>query len=90
VSQYWGLFVGVKGEKAMVKSKITGRTYSPDNSSVVYLANLLQAARYLQNGAEEDLVDILYENTRNDCLVFVFRRSENIKRLYGLWQEHKL
>ena len=74
----------------MVKSKITGRTYSPDNSSVIYLSNLLQAARYLQNGAEADLVDILYENTRNDCLVFVFRRSENIKHLYELWQEHKL
>ena len=74
----------------MVKSKITGRTYSPDNSSVIYISNLLQAARYLQNGAEADLVDILYENTRNDCLVFVFRRSENIKRLYELWQNHEL
>lgn len=74
----------------MIHSTITGKSYNQDNSSVIYLSNIFQACKYLQNGAEEDLVDILYENTRNDCLVFVFRKSDNIKRLYELWNQHKL
>ena len=57
----------------MVKSKFTGKEYNPDNSSVIYVANIVQAQKYLQNGAEDDFVDILYTNTKNDCLVFVFR-----------------
>ena len=74
----------------MIKSSITGKIYDPSNSSVVYLSNLQQVFRYLCNGAEEDFVDILYTNTKNNCLVFVFNKSENIKRLYDLWNKHEL
>lgn len=74
----------------MVTSKITGKTYNPDNSHSAYLSNLQQVFKYLCNGAEDDLVDILYANTKNNCLVFVFRKSENIKRLYDLWNKHEL
>lgn len=74
----------------MIKSSITGKVYDPSNSSVVYLSNLQQVFRYLCNGAEEDFVDILYTNTKNNCLVFVFNKSENIKRLYDLWNKHEL
>ena len=69
----------------MVKSTITGKEYNPDNSSVIYVVNVVQAYKYLQNGASEDLVDILYTNTKNDCLVFVFRKSPSIKKLYELY-----
>ena len=74
----------------MVKSTITGKEYNPDNSSVIYVVNVVQAYKYLQNGASEDLVDILYTNTKNDCLVFVFRKSSSIKKLYELWNNHEL
>ena len=74
----------------MVKSKFTGKEYNPDNSSVIYVANIVQAQKYLQNGAEDDFVDILYTNTKNNCLVFVFRKSPSIKKLYELWNNHEL
>ena len=74
----------------MVKSKFTGKEYNPDNSSVIYVANIVQAQKYLQNGAEDDFVDILYTNTKNDCLVFGFRKSPSIKKLYELWNNHEL
>ena len=74
----------------MIRSKLIGKTYDPSNSCSVYISNMLQAARYLQNGGEDDLVDILYTNTKNDCLVFVFRKTEHIKELYKKWQSHEL
>ena len=84
-------YIGIKGEKKqMVKSTITGKQYNPDNSSVVYLSNFQQIYKYLCAGAEEDLVDILYTNTRNNCLVFVFKKSSRVKHLYELWNNHEL
>lgn len=74
----------------MVKSTITGKQYNPDNSSVVYLSNFQQIYKYLCAGAEEDLVDILYTNTRSNCLVFVFKKSSKVKHLYELWNNHEL
>ena len=39
----------------MVKSKFTGKEYNPDNSSVIYVANIVQAQKYLQaKGIEID------------------------------------
>lgn len=74
----------------MVKSKITGKEYDPSNNESVYLTNVVQAYRYLQNGGSDDLVDILYTNTKNDCLVFVFRKTKVIRKLYELWNAHEL
>ena len=65
---------------------IPGVEYSPTN--VVYLSNLRQSYLYLRNGAK--LVDILYCNTKNDSLVFVFEKNEHVRKLYELWNKHEL
>lgn len=67
-------------------SHITGKTYSPGNDSI-YISNMRQAQLYMRNGAQ--LLDILYDNTKNDALVFVFSRSET-KDLYEKWNAHEL
>ena len=85
-------FTDKKGENSMmVFSKLLNRSYDPDNESVVYVTNTLQTARFLNNGAAEDLCDILYSGTkRPDTLVFVFRKTPLIKELYKKWQNHEL
>lgn len=74
----------------MVKySTLFSKYYDPEN--VVYITSMLQCQRYLNNGASEDLVDILYSGTkRDDTLVFVFRKTQLIKELYKKWQAHEL
>ena len=67
-------------------SHITGKTYSPGNDTV-YISNMRQAQLYMRNGAQ--LLDILYDNTKNDALVFVFSRSET-RGLYEKWNAHEL
>lgn len=74
----------------MSYSKLLNKHYDPSNNSVVYLTNMIQCYKYLQNGAENDLVDILYTDTKKDCLVFVFRKSPLINDLYHKWQDHEL
>lgn len=69
-----------------VTSKITGKEYSP-GLNVVYLSNMRQAQLYMRNGAE--LLDILYTQTKNDALVFVFSKSET-RELYEKWNNHEL
>ena len=71
-------------------SRITGKSYNPDNSSVVWISNMQQAYKYLNNGAEPDFVDILYTDTKKDCLVFVFKKTPLIAELYRKWQNHEL
>lgn len=73
------------------------RTYSRllnkyyDSDKVVYLVNMLQVARYMKNGAEEFLVDILYDKAhKEDTLVFVFEKTPEIKELYRKWNAHEL
>lgn len=62
-----------------------------DTENAVYVTNMLQCQRYLNNGATEDLVDILYSGTkREDTLVFVFQKTPLIKELYRKWQAHEL
>ena len=65
---------------------IPGIEYSP--TGVSYISNLRQSYLYLRNGAR--LVDILYFDTKNDSLVFVFEKSAHLKRLYELWNKHEL
>lgn len=74
----------------MAYSRILNRHYDPSNNSVVYLTNMVQCFKYLQNGAEVDLVDILYTDTKKDCLVFVFKKTPLITELYTKWQSHEL
>lgn len=74
----------------MAYSQLLHKSYDPSNNSVVYLTNMIQCYKYLQNGAESELVDILYTDTKKDCLVFVFKKSPLINELYKKWQEHTL
>ena len=75
----------------MTYSKILNKYYDQDNGNVVYVSNMLQVQRYLKNGASEDLVDILFTDTkREDSLVFVFLKTPRIKELYKKWQAHEL
>lgn len=67
-------------------SHITGKKYTP-GSDTVYITNMRQAQLYMRHGAQ--LIDILYDNTKNDALVFVFKRSET-KELYEKWNKHEL
>ena len=72
-------------------SKILNKFYDADDGNVVYVTNILQVQRYLKNGASEDLVDILFTDTkREDSLVFVFQKTQRIKELYKKWQAHEL
>ena len=74
----------------MKHSLITHKDYNPDNSSSVYIANMVQAKKYLQELGTEYLMDILFENTKNDCLVFVFKKCPEIQEAYQKWQNHEL
>lgn len=72
-----------------IYSRLLNCYYDDDN--VVYVANMLQCAKYMKNGAYEDLVDILYDGVkREDTLVFVFRKTSRIKELYKKWNNHEL
>lgn len=70
----------------MVKSNITHKTY--DQGQASYISNMRQAYLYLRNGA--NLLDILYESTKSDMLVFVFERNDNLRQLYEMWNRHEL
>lgn len=73
----------------MVKSMITGREYCEQDA--VYVANMLQAQRYLSNLGPEYLLDILYTGThRKDTLVFVFKKCPETRRAKELWDNHEL
>jgi hypothetical protein len=62
-----------------------------DDGQLVYVTNFVQCSKFLNNGAVEDLCDILYSGTkRPDTLVFVFKKTPLIKELYRKWQNHEL
>lgn len=74
-----------------VYSQILRKYYEADDGNLVYVTNMLQATRFLNNGAVEDLCDILYSGTkRPDTLVFVFQKTPLIRELYRKWQNHEL
>lgn len=72
-------------------STILNKTYEVDNSELVYITNLVQCSKFLNNGGVEDLCDILYSGTkRPDTIVFVFKKTPLIKELYRKWNNHEL
>lgn len=72
-----------------VYSRLLNRYYYDDK--VVYLVNWLQVAKYMKNGGEEFLVDILCDKAKKeDTLVFVFEKSPLIQELYRKWNNHEL
>lgn len=73
----------------MVKSKITGKEYVEKDA--IYIANMLQAQRYLAYLGPEYLLDILYTGTyRKDSLVFVFQKCPETRKAKELWDNHEL
>jgi hypothetical protein len=74
----------------MITSPITHKTYDPSNSNVVYLSNMIQSKKYLSTIGPDYLLDVLYDNTKNDCLVFVFKRCQETAECYRKWQSHEL
>lgn len=73
----------------MVKSMITGKEYLETDG--VYIANMLQAQRYLSYLGPEYLLDILYTGThRKDSLVFVFKKCVETRKAKELWDNHEL
>lgn len=74
----------------MAYSELLNKFYDPSNASVVYISNMIQCYKYLNNGGKADLMDIIYTDTKNDCLVFVFRKSPLIQELYNKWKNHEL
>ena len=73
----------------MIKSPITGKEY--DESSCIYISNMLQSQKYLSLLGPEYLLDILYTGTqRRDSLVFVFKKCPETRRAKELWDAHEL
>jgi hypothetical protein len=72
----------------IITSTITGKQYDPEE--VVYLANMIQSFKYLNTIGPEYLMDILYCNTKNNCLVFVFKKCQETAECYRRWQNHEL
>lgn len=70
-----------------VRSAITGKIYDPDN--VWYIANIQQIAAYNSNGADGEVLDILY-NGRMNRFIFVYPKNEFMDLLYAKWSEHEL
>ena len=72
-------------------SNLLHKHYDPSNGNVFYLTNVLQVAKYLQNGGAEFLVDILYDGVKKEnTLVFVFLKTPEIQELYRKWMAHEL
>ena len=67
-------------------SNVTGKQYTP-GKDLAYITNMTQAKLYMRNGAT--LLDILYDNTKYDALVFIFSKSET-KELYIKWNNREL
>ncbi len=74
----------------IVRSKLLGTYY--DSAKVIYITNMQQVYKYLNADDEvsDNLVDILYSGTRNDCLVFVFNKTPLMQELYMKWKNHEL
>ncbi len=72
-----------------VTSKITGKTYAPEDA--VYLTNPIQCQRYFKFLGDELFLDILFTSKKKeDCLVFVWKKSPETKEAKQKWDQHLL
>ena len=72
----------------MITSKLTGRSYEPSNSKILWIKNCQQVATYLYYDANlfDDLLDVL--STKKDGkleLTWVFEKTDRLKSLYNKW-----
>lgn len=76
----------------MAYSKLLNKYYNPSNGDVLYLTNMQQVYKMLNTDerVSDLLVDILYTDTKKDCLVFVFKRDPLMSELYEKWKAHEL
>ena len=73
----------------VTRSPITQKVY--DAANCVFVANMLQAKRYLSYLGPEYFLDILYTGTkREDCMVFVFKKCPETRKAKELWDAHEL
>ncbi len=70
----------------MTKSFITGKLYDPDK--VWYIANSEQINFYNTNGAESEVLDVLY-NSRQKKFLFVYPKNDFMKLLYDKWRDQR-
>jgi len=68
------------------KSFITGKVYDPDN--VWYVANGEQVNYYNSNGAESEVLDVLY-NSKHKKFLFVYPKNDYMKLLYEKWRDQR-
>lgn len=69
------------------RSVITGKIY--DSANVWYVANIHQIDAYNSNGAEDQVLDILY-NGRLNKFIFVYPKNEFMNLLYDKWCKREL
>lgn len=72
----------------MIKSKLTGRSYEPSNSTILWIKNCQQVATYLyyDENLFEDLIDILATKKNGKLeIVWVFEKTNRLKELYNKW-----
>lgn len=67
-----------------IVSKITGKTYYPEDTCIIL--NAVQVAAYMENGAP--LLDVFVGRNRKLC--FVFPKNEMTKDLFDKWVKHEL
>lgn len=73
----------------MITSKITGKTYSPEEA--VYLTNPIQCQRYFKVLGDELFLDILFTSKKKEeCLVFVWKRCTETAKAKRLWDNHEI
>ena len=58
------LFFYAKGDKKMITSKITGKSYEP--SEGIYISNPIQCQKYFKHLGEEFFLDILYTSYKRE------------------------
>lgn len=67
-------------------SKFLGKYYEGDD--VWYITNMTQNAKYWEYGnIYGDIVDIFAEDGK---MIFVYRKTNNMKKLYEKWNNHEL
>ena len=73
----------------MITSEITHKSYEPGNC--VFISNVLQAQRYLEQLGADYLLDIIWQSeVKSNCIVFVFPRCEETRHCKDLWDQHLL
>lgn len=73
----------------MIKSELTGKSYSP--SECVFISNPTQCAKYCKLLGTELLMDIIVSSERReDALVYVWKKSPETREAKRLWDNREI